>query len=543
MDASIPSAHVDTFARDHLPPVEEWPEILVDLPELRYPRRLNCAAELLDGTIGRFGGDRPCLLDQAGTVWSYGQVAELVNRTAEELVHGYGLRPGNRVLLRGPNSPWLAICWLAVMKAGGVAVTTMALLRAVELREVIAKAEVRFALCDERFTEELELASGDDLTVIRYDVHDGGELGRRAKARTGVFPAVRTAADDVALIAFTSGTSGVPKATVHFHRDVLAIADTFSARVLRPEPTDLFAGSPPLGFTYGLGGLLIFPLRAGAASLLLEETAPDKLFRAVARHRVSVLFTSPTAYRRVLDALDDYDLASLRLCVSAGEALSLATWQAFERATGLRLVDGIGSTEMLHVFISAAGEDIRPGATGRVVPGFRARVVDESGAEVPDGVPGLLQLKGPTGCRYLADPRQRAQVRDGWTFTGDVFIKDADGYFWYQARSDDMIVSSGYNIAAPEVENSLLRHPAVAECAVVGAPDPGRGEIVKAYVVLAADYRPGEELAAALQSFVKSDIAPYKYPRAIEFTADLPRGNTGKLLRSALRESSGSRSR
>ncbi|MBL1103928.1 AMP-binding protein [Streptomyces sp. 5-8] len=534
MQPLAPSAHLDTFPRDSLPPRQEWPELVFDLPELRYPRRLNCAEELLDATIARFGAQRPALRAGSGQVWSYGLLREHVDRIARVLTEDHGLVPGNRVLLRGPNSPWLAACWLAVLKAGGVAVTTMALLRATELRDIAAKARIGLALCHRGYTDELERAGPPGLRVMEYG-DAGSELNRRAESKAAEFAAVPTAADDVALIAFTSGTSGRPKATMHFHRDVLAIADTFSARVLRPRPDDLFGGSPPLAFTFGLGGLLVFPLRAGASALLLEKATPEELFTAVGRHGVTVLFTAPTAYRTALPRIDTYDLRSLRRCVSAGEALPADTWHAFERATGHRIIEGIGSTEMLHVFISAADDDIRPGWTGRPVPGFRARVVDEKGAVLPDGVPGRLAVQGPTGCRYLSDDRQRAQVQHGWNITGDIYVRDADGYFRYQARADDVIVTAGYNIAAPEVEQAVLRHPAVLDCGVVGVPDAERGSVVKSFVVPAPGVEPSKQLARDIQEFVKSEIAPYKYPRLVEFVAALPVGATGKLQRHVLR--------
>jgi 2-aminobenzoate-CoA ligase len=529
-----PSAHVDTFPRDHLPPPDQWPEFRFDLPGLRYPRRLNCAEELLDLTAGRLGTDRPCLYDGAGGVWSYGDLVERSDRIARALVEDLGVVPGNRVLLRGPNTPWLVACWFAVLKAGAVAVTTMPLLRAGELRQIAGIARIRLALCDARFADELAGCGAPGLRTITYGT-DADELGVLAARRPGRFRAVATAADDVALIAFTSGTSGTPKATMHFHRDVLAIADTFGEHIVRARPDDVFAGSPPLAFTFGLGGLVVFPLRVGASSLLLEKAAPHELFRAVGEHRVSVLFTAPTAYRLASQRLEEYDLGSLRRCVSAGEALPERTWRAFHERTGLRVIDGIGSTEMLHVFISAADDDIRPGLIGRPVPGFAVRVVDEAGRPVPDGTPGRLAVQGPTGCRYLADDRQRAHVENGWNLTGDTCVREPDGYIRYLARCDDMIVTSGYNVAAPEVEQALLGHPAVAECGVVGVPDPDRGAIVKAFVRLAPQVTGDEALAAELQDFVKQQIAPYKYPRAVEFVSQLPSSSTGKLQRSVLR--------
>jgi 2-aminobenzoate-CoA ligase len=530
-----PSAHVDTFCRDHLPPDGLWPDLRFSLPELRYPDRLNAAVELLDATADTRGGDRPCLMSQDAT-WSYDDLVRISNQVAWVLVDELGLVPGNRVLLRGPNNPWLAACWLAVLKAGGVAVTTMALLRAGELSTISAIAQVRLALCDHRFTGELAAAGVDGLRIVSYGAAGEQEdLAARAAPMPRNFGAVDTAADDVAMIAFTSGTTGRPKATMHFHRDLLAIADTFSARVLKPRADDIFTGTPPLAFTYGLGGLLVFPLRAGAATLLLERATPTELADQIAARGVTVLSTAPTAYRAMIAGGKAGQLRGLRRPVSAGEHLPASTWHAFHDATGVKIIDGIGSTEMLHIFISSSDEEIRPGSTGRVVPGYEAAILDDEGKPVPDGEPGRLAVKGPTGCRYLADDRQRSYVQDGWNLTGDTYIRDADGYFWYQARSDDMIVSSGYNIAGPEVEEVLLGHPDVAECGVVGVPDEARGQIVTAYVVLREGAVGDAAKATELQDYVKRQIAPYKYPRAVEFLAALPRTNTGKLQRFRLR--------
>jgi len=529
-----PSAHVDTFCRDHLPPDGLWPDLRFSLPELRYPERLNAAAELLDVTSGERGGGRPCLLSPELT-WSYEDVVRISNQIAWVLTDELRLVPGNRVLLRGPNHPWLAACWLGVLKAGGVAVATMSLLRAGELAAICEIAQVRLALCDHRFTAELAAAGVAGLQVITYGAAPEDDLVQRVKPMPRNFSPVDTAADDVAMIAFTSGTTGRPKATMHFHRDLLAIADTFSARVLKPRAEDVFAGTPPLAFTYGLGGLLVFPLRAGAATLLLEKATPAELAEQIEARGVTVLSTAPTAYRAMLAAGQAGRLRGLRRPVSAGEHLPASTWQAFYDATGAAIIDGIGSTEMLHIFISSADEQIRPGSTGRVVPGYEAAILDDEGKLVPDGEPGRLAVKGPTGCRYLADDRQRSYVQDGWNLTGDTYLRDADGYFWYQARSDDMIISAGYNIAGPEIEEVLLGHPDVAECGVVGVPDEARGQIVKAYVVLRAGATGDEAKAAELQDYVKRQIAPYKHPRAVEFLATLPRTTTGKLQRFRLR--------
>ncbi|MFI1397068.1 AMP-binding protein [Streptomyces sp. NPDC020681] len=534
--ALSPSAHLDTFARDHLPPAGQWPELLFELPALDYPQRLNCGAELLDRTIERFGADRPVFRTGGGEIWTYAELREQVDRIAHTLTSELGIVPGNRVLLRGPTTPWLAACWLAVLKAGAVAVTVLAQQRARELATVCEIAAVSHALCDIRSLDDLAKAEVPGLRITSYGGDSPDDLLRLAASRASEpYPAVETAADDVALIAFTSGTTGRPKGCMHFHRDVLAVADTFSAQVLRPEPDDVFAGSPPLGFTFGLGGLVIFPMRAGASALLLEQAGPTQLLPAIAAHRVSVLFTAPTAYRVMLDNLGTHDIGSLRRCVSAGENLPAATWQDWLERTGLRIINGIGATELLHIFISAADEAIRPGTTGVPVPGWQARVVDRSGTPVADGEPGLLAVRGPVGCRYLADPRQLEYVHDGWNLTGDTYVREPDGYFRYVARADDMIISAGYNIAGPEVEEALLHHPDVTEVAVVGHEDALRGQIVVAYVVLRKGVPDGTDTADALTESVKQRLTPYKCPREIVFLDALPRTATGKLQRFRLR--------
>ena len=538
-----PSAYADTFARDNLPPRELWPAMdYRALPEIAaYPKRLNAAVELLDRMVEKGHGDRPCLRAPGGLVWTYRDVLEKANRVANVLTRDFGLVPGNRVLLRAANNPMMAVCWLGVVKAGGIAVATMPLLRARELTYVIAKAKVRFALCDATLAGELETAREKaPLERVLYwgsATGGGGDGLDAAMARQPAdFANVETSHDDVILIAFTSGTTGQPKGTMHFHRDALAICDTFVSHVLKAEPSDIFCGSPPLAFTFGLGGMLLFPMRAGASTLLIEKPSAEGLLRAIQEHRCTVTFTAPTLYRAMAEMAPRYDLSSLRKSVSAGETLPLPVFEAWRKATGIRIIDGLGSTEMLHIFVAAAGDDIRPGATGKAIPGFEAKVVDEDGNEVPRNTVGRLAVRGPTGCRYLDDPRQTNYVQHGWNLTGDAYRMDEDGYLWYQARTDDMIISAGYNISGPEVEAVLLDHPMVAECAVIGAPDAERGEIVKAFVVLRDGAAGDEATATELQEFVKAQIAPYKYPRAVEFISALPRTETGKMQRFRLRE-------
>lgn len=524
-----PSAHVDTFARDRLPPRALWPEMTdFGLPELQYPKRLNAAAELLDRMVERGFGDRPCIRTPH-LVWTYAELLENANRIARVLVEDMGLVPGNRVLLRGANNEMVAACWFAVLKAGGIAVATMPLLRRRELAYIRDKAQIGFALCDASLADELP-------EFERAEFFRGPLEERMARKPPG-FDNVETSHDDVALIAFTSGTTGPAKGTMHFHRDILAICDCFPRSILKPGPDDVFCGSPPLAFTFGLGGLLLFPMRVGASTFLLEKPGAEPLLEAIARHRCTISFTAPTLYRQIARLAARYDLSSLAKCVSAGETLPRPVFDEFRAATGIAIIDGIGSTEMLHIFISAAGDAIRPGATGKPIPGYEAKVVDEEGNEAPVGAVGRLAVRGVTGCRYLDDEaRQKQYVSNGWNLTGDAYRRDSDGYFWFEARTDDLIISAGYNISGPEVEAVLLDHPAVAECAVVGAPDPERGEIVKAYVVPREAGAEPEGLARELQDWVKRQIAPYKYPRAIAFLDALPRTETGKVQRFKLRE-------
>jgi 2-aminobenzoate-CoA ligase len=534
----IRSAHVDGFARDNLPPEAQWPDFVFSLPELQYPERFNCVTELVDRWVAAGRGGEPCLLSIAENL-SYAELAERVNRIANVLTRDLRLVPGDRVLLRAPNNPMMVAAYLAVIKAGGVVVATMPLLRAKEIGYPLAKAKIRFALCDARLAEEMEKAkaAAPALERVVYWGRGSDTLDKMMdKPGYEAFTACDTARDDVCLIGFTSGTTGEPKGTMHFHRDILATCDTYGRHVLRPTASDRFIGSPPIAFTFGLGGLVLFPLRVGASSVLLERATPDDVVTAIALWQPTIVFTAPTAYRAMLAKVGQHDISSLRKCVSAGETLPKATFDAWQAATGLKIMDGIGATEMLHIFIGSPEEDLRPGATGRVVPGYEAKVIDESGREVKPGTIGRLAVRGPTGCRYLADERQRKYVENGWNVTGDTYVMDDDGFFWYQARSDDMIISSGYNIAGPEVEAVLLEHPAVAECGVVAAPDAERGHIVKAYVVLRAGQTGDASLTRTLQEHVKATIAPYKYPRAIEYVTTLPRTETGKLQRFALRQ-------
>lgn len=536
-----PSAHTDTFTRDNLPPAEWWPDLLMDRPEFQYPDYLNAAVELTDKNVERGFGDRVALIGN-GRRRTYKELTDWSNKLANALVDNYGLKPGNRVLIRSGNNPALVAAWLAVTKAGGVVVNTMPMLRAGELTKIVDKAEISLALCDSRIADELIACAKTSRflkQVVNFDGtsnHDA-ELDRVALDKPVKFDAVKTGRDDVALLGFTSGTTGEPKATMHFHRDLLMIADGYAREVLGVTPDDVFVGSPPLAFTFGLGGLAIFPLRFGATATLLETASPANMIQIIETYKATICFTAPTAYRAMMAAMDKgANLSSLRIAVSAGETLPAPVFEEWTRKTGTPILDGIGSTEMLHIFITNRIGDAVPGATGRPVGGYEAKIVDENMNDVPQGTIGLLAVRGPTGCRYLADKRQKAYVHDGWNLTGDTFMQDADGRYHFIARVDDVIVSSGYNIAGPEVEAALLAHVEVAECAVVSAPDEERGQIVAAFVVLRAGVTGDAYCVKRLQDHVKATIAPFKYPRAVTFVDALPKTQTGKIQRFRLRD-------
>jgi len=531
------SAHQDTFVLDRMPPRDQLPDF-INLDRLGYPEQLNATVELVDRHVAEGRGDRVALIGQSSR-WTYADLNRHINRIANVLTGRLGLVPGNRVLLRSFNNPVQVAIYLAVIKAGGIVVATMPLLRSGELVKTIDKARISLAFCEASLLEDLEAArrQTDSLKrIVTWQGDLGGELGDLLADASEVFEPCPTRADDPCLLGFTSGTTGVPKATIHFHRDLLTICDTYAREVLRASPDDIFIGSPPLAFTFGLGGLVLFPLGIGAATVLLEKASPPELAAAIAAHRATICFTAPTAYRAMLSRIGEFDLSSLRKCVSAGEPLPAPTFHAWHEATGIKLMDGIGSTEMLHIFIAAPEDEIRPGATGKPVPLYEARIIDDDGNTCPPGKDGRLAVRGPTGCRYLDDERQRVYVQNGWNVTGDTYRMDEDGYFWFRARNDDMIISAGYNIAGPEVEASLLAHPAVAECGVVGAPDPERGFSVKAYIVLRDGHVPSDSLARELQDHVKTSLAPYKYPRLISFVERLPKTESGKLQRFALRQ-------
>jgi 2-aminobenzoate-CoA ligase len=547
----LPSSHADTFARDRLPPKDQLPMFISDRPELDYPDQINCAVELVDRHVREGRGDRIALhgvsdFNKGGGdfSWTYAQLQDKSNRIAQVLTHDMGLVPGNRILLRGGNSPMMAACLLGALKAGLVAVPTMPLLRAGELAQIIDKAQVSAALCDSLLADELQhcmtpghashMASLQQLVQFRSDAPDG--LEQRMAQQSGAYTPHATSRDDVCLIAFTSGTTGKPKGTMHFHRDVLAMCDLFPRHILQMNENDVVCGTPPIAFTFGLGGLLAFPLRYGASTVLLEKHTPETLMQTVAKYRATQCYTAPTMYRQMATLAKGIDLSSLKHPVSAGEALPGATRQLWKQATGIEMTDGIGGTEVIHIYISSAGAQVRPGSIGQVVPGYVAQIVGDDMQPVPPGTVGRLAVRGPTGCKYLADPRQQDYVKDGWNLPGDTFVMDADGYFSYQARNDDMIISAGYNIAGPEVEGALLQHPAVAECGVVGMPDEDRGHIVQAYVVLKPGHTGDAAMEKALQEHVKQTIAPFKYPRKVVFLDALPRTETGKLQRFKLRQ-------
>jgi 2-aminobenzoate-CoA ligase len=540
MNARTASAQVDRFVHDRLPPEDQWPQLRYDLPELQLPDQFNVVGELLDRAPDKGWGDRPMLRSPSRTL-TYADARQEVDRIARVLVDDLGLLPGQRVLLRGGNSIAMALAWLAVVKAGAISVATMPLLRARELGEIIDKAQPTLALCDARLLDELESARQERpglATVVPFNAPSlAGSMEQRAADQPARFDTCPTAADDIALLAFTSGTTGKPKAAVHSHRDVLAACESWPRHLLRATPEDIVVGSPPLAFTFGLGGLLVFPMWSGSSVYFPDGPyTPESLVRTINEVGATICYTAPTFYRAAAPFARELGVGRLRTCVSAGEALPDATRQLWKEASGIEMLDGIGATEMFHIFISSGGADVRRGAIGKAVPGYQAKVVDEEGREVPRGTVGKLAVIGPTGCRYLDDARQANYVRGGWNYPGDAFVQDADGYFFYQARTDDMIVTAGYNVGGPEVEDALLKHPAVAECGVIGKPDEERGMIVKAFCVLKPGHEANAAMVKTLQEHVKAIIAPYKYPREIEFVAGLPRTETGKLQRFRLRQ-------
>ncbi len=529
---------IDTFAKDNLPPKDQWPQFDLSHPAYQYPGQLNCVTRFLDHWIERGEGDRKAFISPFGD-WTFADLYKNVNQLAHVLVEDLKLIPGNRVLLRSANNPMMVAAYLAVIRAGGIAVGTMPLLRARELAVIVEKAEISHALCDVRLREEMDkcVAESASLRQVRFfDASSSSELEKMMESKPEVFAPYPSRIDDICLIAFTSGTTGAPKGTLHFHRDLLAICDGFSSMLVKPVKDDIFCGTPPLAFTFGLGGLALFSMHVGAATLLIEAATPEQQLEAIQKYKTTILFTAPTAYRAMLQYIKDFDISSLRRGVSAGEHLPKSTYEAFLDATGIKLIDGLGATEMLHSFIGSTDDDVRAGATGIVVPGYHAKIVDEEGIEVTPGTVGRLAVYGPTGCRYLADERQKTYVQNGWNLTGDAYLMDEDGYFWFQARADDMIISAGYNIAGPEIENALLEHEAVAECAIVGKPDEARGAIVKAFVLVAEGIKGDDKLVKSLQDHVKATIAPYKYPREIQFVDNFPKTQTGKLQRFKLRE-------
>ena len=537
--SSASSVQTDRFVHDRLPPAHQWPLMRYDLPELQFPAQANVVDVLFERVEQRGLSERPFLRSDKLTL-SYQDAQQRVQRIAQVLTQDLQLVPGNRVLLRGGNTVGMALAWLGVVKAGLVAVATMPLLRAKELGEIIAKSQAAVALCDASLLAELQNAQALNPTlasIVPFNTDEPGSLDRLAAARDGRFAPCNTSADDIAMMAFTSGTTGTPKAAVHTHRDVLVACEAWPRHVLKAVPEDIIMGSPPLAFTFGLGGMLIFPMWAGA-SVYYPSIAytPEAMVKLINEVGATICYTAPTFYRQMAASAKQHGVPTLRTCVSAGEGLPDATRQLWKDATGIQMTDGIGATEMFHIFISAAPADVRPGAIGKVVPGYTARVVDDQGQEVPRGTTGKLAVIGPTGCRYLDDARQTSYVKAGWNYPGDAFVQDADGYFFFQARADDMIITSGYNVSGPEVEDALLKHPAVSECGVIGAPDDERGMIVKAFVVLKPDQQPGADMVRLLQEHVKATLAPFKYPRHIEFVSALPRTETGKLQRFKLRQ-------
>lgn len=523
----------DNFAHDNLPSVDLQPDYLYDLPQFQHPEMLNCVERLLDNHIKNGNGDAICIRTFEET-WTYKDLFEKANQIAHALVDNLGLVSGNRVLLRSANNPMMVACWFAILKAGGIVVATMPLLRAKELTTIVDCAEISIALCDNDLADEMNQVESNFLKAKSF--YRKGDLEQLMQSKPKSFDNYHSKSDSVALIGFTSGTTGLPKMTAHYHKDILNICEAFPVYSLQPTKEDIFTGSPPLGFTFGLGGLVLFPMYFGASTFLIEKPSPDLLLQAIQHHKISICFTAPTAWRIITTKVKEYDISSLRKCVSAGETLPLKVWEDWYEATGLKIIDGIGATEMLHIFISSNEKNMKPGATGKAITGYEAKIIDTLGNELPKNEAGRLAVRGITGCKYLnREEKQREYVENGWNITGDIFRRDEEGYFYFVARGDDMIISSGYNIAAIEVESVLLTHEAILECAVVGLPDSERGMLVCAHIVLHDRTKKTDEMKLNIQQWFKEAAAPYKYPRVINFVECLPKTETGKIQRFKLK--------
>ena len=524
----------DNFAQNNLPEPSFQPDYLfLDLPQFNHPENLNCVERLLDDHIANGKGSNVCLKTFSET-WTYNDLFEKSNQIAHVLVDDLGLQPGNRVLLRSCNNPMMVACWFAILKVGGIVVATMPLLRSKELKTLIDCAEISHVICDSSLADEINLVKSDFLKSVSF--YRNGSIDELMQSKPKTFQNYNTKADDVAIIGFTSGTTGNPKMTAHYHKDILNICEAFPNYSLQPTENDIFTGSPPIGFTFGLGGLVLFPMYFGASSFLIEKPSPDVLLEVIQNEKITICFTAPTAWRILTEKSKDYDLSSLRRCISAGETLPFKIWEDWYNATGLKIIDGIGATEMLHIFISSNQENMKPGSTGIAITGYEAKIIDKNGNDVPYDSPGRLAVRGITGCKYLNRPeKQQEYVENGWNITGDIFKQDQDGYFWFVARGDDMIISSGYNIAAIEVESVLLTHNEILECAVVGLPDEERGMLVCANIVLKNQANASTELAKNIQNWFKENAAPYKYPRVINFLDKLPKTETGKIQRFKLK--------
>jgi len=526
--------YTDNFAHDNLPSIDLQPDYLCDLPQFQHPEMLNCVERLLDNHIKKGNGDAVCIRTFEES-WTYNNLFEKANQIAHVFIDDLGLVSGNRVLLRSANNPMMVACWFAVLKAGGIVVSTMPLLRSKELTTIIDCAEISIAISDSDLADEMNQVESKFLKITSF--FRNGDLDKLTQYKPKNFENYHSKADSVCLIGFTSGTTGLPKMTAHYHKDILNICEAFPVYSLQPTKDDIFIGSPPLGFTFGLGGLVLFPMYFGASTFLIEKPSPDLLLKAIQEYKVTICFTAPTAWRVLTTKLNEFNVSSLRKCVSAGETLPLQVWHDWYDATGLKIIDGIGSTEILHIFISSNEENMIPGATGLPILGYEAKIIDENGNELPINESGKLAIKGITGCKYLnREEKQKEYVQNGWNITGDIFKKDDNGYYWFVARGDDMIISSGYNIAAIEVESVLLTHEDILECAVVGLPDEERGMLVCAHIVLKDNNKASVEFKKTIQQWFKQVAAPYKYPRVINFIESLPKTETGKIQRFKLKK-------
>ena len=518
-------------------------------PVVTVPDRFNIADYLVDRHVREGRGGRTAILC-GDEVITYAQVADRSNRVANGL-RSLGVRREERVLLLLLDTPAFVYSFFAAQKLGAVPIPTNTLLKSQDYRYMLNDSRARVAIVSAPLLPQLAAIPRDELPYLEHIVIDGASNGEmtgfdQLLTAAAALQLQDTSKDDAAFWLYSSGTTGFPKGAVHLHHDILYTVVCYAQGVLGITAADRTFSVAKLFFAYGLGNALTFPFAAGATTILWPGPAtPPNVFAQIERFKPTLFFSVPTNYGQLLAHKRegrDFDLSSIRQAVSAGEALPKALYERFKDRFGIEILDGIGSTEILHIFISNRGGRVRPGSAGELVTGYEARIVDESGVEVADGTVGNLLIKGDSTCAYYWNKHDRTKdtIEGHWIRTGDKFYRDSDGYYWYAGRADDMLKVGGIWVSPVEIENTLVEHPAVQEAGVIGRRDADNLEKPMAYVVLAAEYVPSPELARELQDFVRSKIAEYKRPRWIEFVEALPKTATGKTQRFKLRETAAS---